>query len=229
MSIALFVKMLIDKMHNLLLITSNPEQANRYLETYSQENQLEPKNIYRFGLETPFSVEEFRQILKLSQYRFNQLHLFIIYHFNQASTIIQNTFLKTLEEHQPGVVFVLVADNLGSVLPTIISRCQIKTLKFQSVNQSNEQKQEFNKVISQISKAGLASSVVKLGIKDKKIKAVSWLKQFLNYGYQNLHTSSNQKYLAKCLKRAIINLKLIEANNLDPETGLDQVFLSWLN
>lgn len=35
-----------------------------------------------------------------------------------------NCMLKVLEEPPPGVVFILVADDVGALLPTIVSRCQ---------------------------------------------------------------------------------------------------------
>jgi DNA polymerase III subunit delta' len=41
--------------------------------------------------------------------------------FNDSSA---NAFLKMLEEPPPGLVFILLAENLAQVLPTILSRCQ---------------------------------------------------------------------------------------------------------
>jgi DNA polymerase-3 subunit delta' len=43
-------------------------------------------------------------------------------HMNRESA---NTFLKSLEEPPPHVVFLLVTDRLERVLPTIVSRCQV--------------------------------------------------------------------------------------------------------
>lgn len=52
--------------------------------------------------------------------------LFVISEFNEAAPLIQNKLLKTLEEPQSGVYFLLGATSVGSVLDTVKSR--VKTL-----------------------------------------------------------------------------------------------------
>jgi len=44
---------------------------------------------------------------------------------DNASTEALNAFLKILEEPQANLFFILTASNMSSVLPTILSRCQI--------------------------------------------------------------------------------------------------------
>jgi DNA polymerase III subunit delta' len=46
--------------------------------------------------------------------------------FNESSA---NAFLKTLEEPPADLVFVLLAENLAQILPTILSRCQVVRFK----------------------------------------------------------------------------------------------------
>lgn len=58
--------------------------------------------------------------------------IYIINDAEKLSSSAANAFLKTLEEPQPYDVFVLLANNVSNVLPTITSRCQV--LNFNNVS-----------------------------------------------------------------------------------------------
>lgn len=213
-------------MVNLLLLSNNPEVINQYLHNYCKEKQIEPNQIYRFGFTEPPSVEEFRRILKLLTHRFDKPSLFVLDNFETYSELVQNTFLKSLEEHQRMVFFVLTAKTSASILPTILSRCIVKVLPFVRPELDQKSQQQLKQELAKIQTIGLAASVIKLGLKDKKNKVLLWLDQFLNYGYQNLDKTKEPVLLANRLKKALYHRQLINNNNLDPETALDQVFLS---
>lgn len=53
----------------------------------------------------------------------------IIYEAHIMTTEAQNAFLKTLEEPPKGVTIILLSENLGLILETIKSRCQIHKLR----------------------------------------------------------------------------------------------------
>ena len=53
----------------------------------------------------------------------------LVDHVDRATTAAANSLLKTLEEPPTTVILVLTADQLGSVLPTIVSRCQVLSLR----------------------------------------------------------------------------------------------------
>ena len=111
-------------------------------------------------------------------------------------------------------------------MPTIISRCTVKLFPARLTKISAEKKREFENTLAKIKQTGLATAIIRLGFKDKKTNALNWLDQFLSYGYQTLPQNSHNLWLSRSLKQAIINRNLIEVNNLDPEIGLDHVFLS---
>ena len=215
-------------MQNLLVISTDFHAFEQFLADYLKKKQLNQSSVYQFGLEQPLSVEEFRQILKLEKRHFDQPTLFILHRFHQASIIIQNTFLKTLEEHQSNLDFMLVASNQGMILPTIKSRCHLITLRQISQQSQTPEYQQLEQVIKQLQQQPnlLLSSLIKLGLKDKKEKALTWLDLFLQYGYFQLSNSPHSAWLGHSLKLALINRQLIETNNLEPELALDQVFLS---
>jgi len=53
----------------------------------------------------------------------------LLCHFETATNAAANALLKTLEEPPPQVVIILTAADSGILLPTIVSRCQIITLR----------------------------------------------------------------------------------------------------
>jgi len=68
-------------------------------------------------------IREMERISYLAPYEGNY-RVFIIDSVNSIAEPAANALLKTLEEPPPNVVFLLLATNEATVLPTIISRCQ---------------------------------------------------------------------------------------------------------
>lgn len=58
-----------------------------------------------------------------------QHKIYILKHAESLGTAAANAFLKTLEEPSKNVCFILLANNVNNVLPTIVSRCQIINFK----------------------------------------------------------------------------------------------------
>jgi DNA polymerase III subunit delta' len=56
------------------------------------------------------------------------VRIFILPKVEQMTPNTTNALLKTLEEPPPGVVLLLTSTDLESVLPTVVSRCQVFTL-----------------------------------------------------------------------------------------------------
>ncbi|MBR2789522.1 MAG: DNA polymerase III subunit delta, partial [Eggerthellaceae bacterium] len=74
-----------------------------------------------------YLVEQIREVVTAAQYAptMGRRRIFI---FNRADLMNQasaNAFLKTLEEPPANVCFILMAPTETSVLPTVLSRCQV--------------------------------------------------------------------------------------------------------
>lgn len=63
-----------------------------------------------------------------------KLKVYIIKNAEKIRENIANTLLKFIEEPEPGIVAILVTDNKSKIIDTIISRCQVITLKCDSNN-----------------------------------------------------------------------------------------------
>ncbi len=74
------------------------------------------------------AIREMQHSVALSPVE-GQRRVCIISRFDRATTSAANALLKTLEEPPPTVVLLLTADRLESLLPTIVSRCQVVMLR----------------------------------------------------------------------------------------------------
>ncbi|HAR62299.1 MAG: hypothetical protein DKM50_12440 [Candidatus Margulisiibacteriota bacterium] len=81
-------------------------------------------------------VDQIRELKKITRFGPAQgLKLCVIIHNTENFTVeAANSFLKLLEEPPNNVVFILITANLFTMLPTIISRCQI--LQFSQLSSS---------------------------------------------------------------------------------------------
>lgn len=73
-------------------------------------------------------IRELQRELSLSPHE-SQYRVVVLCNFERATTSAANALLKTLEEPASQVVLILTATDPGRLLPTIVSRCQILTLR----------------------------------------------------------------------------------------------------
>ena len=74
------------------------------------------------------SIRELQRELSLSPVE-GRFRVVVLSHFERATRSAANALLKTLEEPAPQVVIVLTVTDPGALLPTIVSRCQVITLR----------------------------------------------------------------------------------------------------
>lgn len=77
-------------------------------------------------------IRELQRKLSLSPFE-GSYHTALILRFHQASDQAANALLKTLEEPPPHVILLLTAESTESLLPTIVSRCEVVPLRLLSV------------------------------------------------------------------------------------------------
>lgn len=71
-------------------------------------------------------IDQIREVRRLASLRpyMAATQVFIVHHVESLTDQAANSFLKLLEEPPDGTHLILLADRAGSVLPTILSRCQ---------------------------------------------------------------------------------------------------------
>jgi DNA polymerase III delta prime subunit len=106
-------------MHAYLLIGTDTNSLDNKIDNLSKslgEQQFE------------FHIHKIDEVRKLSEFiklAIEKPTVIVCKNIQDASTESLNAFLKLLEEPQPNIKFILTASNEYSLLPTIVSRCQV--------------------------------------------------------------------------------------------------------
>lgn len=121
---------------NLKLSLDGEIQEAKGLREYKDyiRNKIEtPWEDYHFSSNIMIRLESMRWLIKrlsITKFEASQ-RICIIEDADQMNIETSNAFLKTLEEPPADTVIILTTNNLSSLLPTIVSRCQ--TIYFQPV------------------------------------------------------------------------------------------------
>ncbi|MFO7888730.1 MAG: hypothetical protein R6V04_00165 [bacterium] len=244
-------------------VPSRPGSMNKdkYLEIVREANLERINNPYH-EVEFPstltklpqISINEIRTIKQKIRLRIaeDKYRIFIISKIQHMSAEACNSLLKILEEPPPRTILFLTTSNSGSVLPTIISRCQL--VHFDPLTKdeiSNTLITDFNinsstaEFIGKISEGSLqkALRIAEEGFEDVRTKAYEFLKQSINKDelkaitYAETFIKQNDKIEAKkilltlqILVRDILQLKLglpHQVINIDIKTSLENVLAAY--
>ncbi|KNF09826.1 DNA polymerase III subunit gamma/tau [Gottschalkia purinilytica] len=117
---------------------------NKPCEKCSSCIKFESGNHPDFCLENPLGdsfkkeqIESIQKDIKMMPYEGNR-KVYILNNIDKMTQEAQNSFLKTLEEPPEYVTIILIVTNSHSILPTILSRCQI--IKFAPISNDKVEK-----------------------------------------------------------------------------------------
>jgi len=184
------------------------------------KHKFNPNNpdILLINQESGWGIDQIRKINNfLSQKPFShQSKIVIITETQNLNTESQNALLKNLEEPGNNNYIILSTNKVKSILPTILSRCQIIKIseKFNFENKT--------KIV--ITKNLYKDLTLSENLSKNKEGVLLLLKNELCFYQQDLIKNSNEKN--KILIEKIIKaIQMIEAN-VDPKNALDFVFLA---
>jgi len=165
-------------------------------------------------------IRELRREIDLKPFE-NRKKIYIIDKAEEMTIEASNCLLKTIEEPPDYAIIILICINTDSILPTIISRCQL--IKFRLIDSSKIRKILLNKINLEESKAELVSKLAQGSI-GKAFKLIS-NKEYFNRREKLLD------YLTKVLpgkydSNFFINIEKIfaEINNIEE---ILEIILLW--
>lgn len=90
--------------------------------------------------DTALSIDDVRKLQQLLTYKPYQADqtIVIMQHIENASLAAQNALLKTLEEPPSYASLILTTTHVSSIIPTVVSRCQIVNLETPSTDSSSQ-------------------------------------------------------------------------------------------
>jgi DNA polymerase-3 subunit delta' len=73
-----------------------------------------------------YGIDHLREVQRAAQMEpyEGSCKVFIVHHAHRMTEEAANCLLKTLEEPNPNVIFILLTENINAILPTILSRCR---------------------------------------------------------------------------------------------------------
>ncbi len=102
--------------------------AQTFVHTYISDNQLSDEVIVlqvKANEQKELGIGQIREIQSELRFASSRARLFVLHGFDGATEEAQNALLKSLEQHEPNVHFILLCENYHQVLPTIRSRCRL--------------------------------------------------------------------------------------------------------
>lgn len=159
-------------------------------ETINLEEQIAKIAAKQMAKIMPFKLEKIddcRELNKITKFSFSEQTAIVINNIDNISIEAANAFLKNLEEPNSNLIYILTASNLDSVLPTIVSRCEIiKTpnSKLQIINKSQD-----------------TNYKNALNIKDRDV-AIKFIEDFIYIDHEKSDFKNMENYL-----KTIKNLK----------------------
>ncbi len=156
-------------------------------------------------LEFPLSkIADTRELGKVTKLSFNTPTAILMNSIDEITEEAGNAFLKNLEEPQENIFYILTANSLAAVLPTIVSRCQIIKVKGQRLKVKNENTEKF----LELTTGGKLAVVDK--IKDRG-EAKEFIQNLIEISHFNLLNSDKNKIITvmdlEILIKTLNNLK----------------------
>lgn len=185
-------------------------------------------DVKEYGKDGTISIDEIRDIaIQTSQSAAIQ-RVFVLYEFEKAKNEAQNAMLKTLEEHNANADFILQTSNLLSILPTVISRCQI--MRVRTSQKEEKSKPAHNELFFSNSNAVLLLRKLMDYKKDDLIGVGYELSSGLHSKIKELVNSNNYEDIDVLKKQytCLQNITIVESqlkNNIYPEFAVDYMVL----
>jgi len=135
------------------LVQIQLDQEEACVSEYADAHKISSSWIFHIRPELKeLSIKQVRDIQAELRFAGSAPRLFVLHEFDTASAEVQNALLKSLEEHEETIHFLLLVRNQYSALPTIISRCEVVVRfeqedKIKPATSISEQEPENNKLV----------------------------------------------------------------------------------
>lgn len=161
-------------MHAYLVVGQSGSLIDKKIEDLSQKHSAK---LIEFPLAKIIDVKELARFTNL---KLVEATAILLRNFDMAGEEAQNAFLKSLEEPQESLTYILTAYNTDNILPTIMSRCELIELKITNQELSEEKRSKTKEFVD-------ASIGKKFGITAKITKrdeAVQFINDLILGGHE---------------------------------------------
>ncbi|OGM13765.1 hypothetical protein A2961_04285 [Candidatus Woesebacteria bacterium RIFCSPLOWO2_01_FULL_39_21] len=186
-------------MHAYLVVSQDSLKSEKFIQELST-----PKNAEVIRL-TLNKIEDVRNLNNFTKLKSVNPVVFVLESFHLASEEAQNALLKTLEEPQSSLQFIITTESLTNILPTIVSRCLVFNIK----NYTLQVTSEYLNVLKTFKEGALSEKFeIATNLKTRE-EAIKFLGNLCLYLHQELHKNIN---IIKLLSRSATALSRIKSN-----------------
>lgn len=211
-------------MHPIILTVSDHSDIQPYIQTYAQSHSISPSHIFFIEPEKKqIRIDQIRMIKKHLIHVQSHARLMVINQFHTATKEAQNAFLKTLEEHSSSVHFILVVQNVHTILPTVVSRCRLVQLDKHTDKSSSPDKLPIGDLFAKKDVLAVLSDKT-LSVKTTD-QALMIIDSCIAYARSRLITDTGKA--AQFLKKALELRSLLIRNNTNPQLSLDMLMFEF--
>ncbi len=237
-------------MTSFIIISTDKSKRRKYIQKYCLELKIDKLDITIIEKDT--AIKQNINTIGIEEIKHMQKKLFlkpikspikaVILEDAQLLTIqAQNALLKALEEPPDHTIIIISSQSRESLLPTIISRCQIINFKDERQKLSEIEIQELTELIENLSKMPISEKFKKAEslAKDKE-KAIIWtekiilaLREYMLKTYSSDKASIESKNYNNLTMKQFNNIKyfqslhtLLQTTNANPRLLLETTLLS---
>lgn len=200
-----------------ILVTRDQEKLNEYIKKLVAQYSIPAHAVFHIApLKKELGIDQIRNIKKNLIVSHKETQLYILELFHTATLEAQNALLKTLEEKNGNVLFLLITTSLGRILPTIISRSQVKILD-QQVSES------IYTFMSEVAKDSYAFLTHEELQNIDAVKARAILEYIVSYLKS---TVRDRPHDVDLYKKVFYSLQVLDNNNANPQLLIDNLLIS---
>ncbi len=206
----------------LIIVGKTKTSLTSYLKKYLKDNLFPSYLIYEIKpLKQEIVIAQIRQLKKELSLIQTGKRLVIFYNLDNSSLEVQNALLKTLEEKNEAVQFIILVNNLQKIIPTIQSRSKVINLS-QKIELNLDQR--YVKILEKVEKSKQPDFLAEVELdRVTREQSLEFINQLLIYYRQKLVKDSVKA--SRIIKQAMILKNLIENNNLNPQLTLDSLLI----
>lgn len=156
----------------------------------------------------------------------------IIRDAHYLTTEAQNSMLKILEEPPAHTVILLTVDNKGSLLPTLLSRCQIIEIKSIIELPENERNEIQKQIIKLQSLTTIDSLVLAENLSKNKEASIKWMENMITVLREKLLTAAGEEkdtemdWYKMLIQKFQKSYQTVQTTNINLRMTLEILFLS---